>query len=130
MLGRDVLVVSEPAKRGFVAEALEVPVLLAQRALQAEGVDAAVAAGVLGEVEAVAHLAAVAAGVEAVAVGEEAEQHAQHARRAARPLPPRHDLRAPPERDARAHRRQATSIEIISLCRRLVVVNSYLEELS
>ena len=102
-----------PAKDGFVAARLELPVLLAERAWQAAEVDDEVSAGRLWEAVLLAHPAAVRAGV-----GPRAPRRRQvldeREQRPARPARRRavvHDLRRPPERDARAPKRHAACMD-------------------
>jgi hypothetical protein len=97
-----------PAEVRVEAAGLELLVLLAERARPAAEVDAAVAAGRVGEPELRAQLLAVRARVDPLAPRQRAQQRVQGAARPARRRPPVHDLRVPPERDARAPARQAT----------------------
>lgn len=111
--GSGPLGVELPAEDGLVAARLELPVLLAERAWQAAEVDDEVGAGRLGEAVLLAHPAAVRAGV-----GPRAPRRRQvldeREQRRARPARRRavvHDLRRPPERDARAPKRHAACMD-------------------
>jgi hypothetical protein len=107
--------VEVPAEVGVEAAGRELLVLLAERAGLAAAVDAAVAAGRVGEPELRAHLLPVRAGVDPLAPRQVAQQRVQRAARPARRRPPVHDLRDPAERDARAPARQATWFDWLSV---------------
>jgi hypothetical protein len=92
---------------------LELLVLLAERAGLAAEVDAAVAAGVLGEAELGAQLGAVGAGVDPLAPREVGQQRVQRPARPARRRAAVHDLGDATERDARAPARQAAEAAVV-----------------